>query len=97
MDQAIQDFVQFVNNIENPVVQLQEELHENISLRNWNKRTFRTMNLSTLIRDIQNYPTFFDWWKSLNLTKHLNNVLVKTILNQNPPDSVKHALIFIML
>ena len=58
MDQAIQDFVRFVNNMENPVVQLHEELQENINLRNWNKRTFRTINLSTLTKEIQNYQVF---------------------------------------
>lgn len=93
----IEDFVRFVNNMNNPVVELHEELHENISLKNWNKRTFSTINLKILTKDIKNYSSFLDWWKSLNLTSHLNNVLIKTILNQNPPESVKHALIFMML
>lgn len=97
MDQAMQDLVEFVNNMENTVVKLDEGLDEVMGLKNWKKRQFHTINLKTLIKDIQNYPTFLDWWKSRNLTKHLNNVLVKTLLNQNPPESVKHALIFIML
>lgn len=94
----IEDFVRFIDNMNDPVVELYEELQDNtIILKNWNRRTFRTINLKTLTKDIKNYSSFLDWWKSLNLTSHLNNVLVKTILNQNPPESVKHALIFIML
>ena len=97
MDQAIQDFVQFINSMENAVVKLEEGVDQVMELKNWKNRQFHTINLKVLIKDIENYPTFLDWWKSRNLTKHLNNVLVKTILNQNPPDSVKHNLIFIML
>jgi len=97
MDQAILDFVQFVNSMENSVVKLDEGLEQVLELKNWNKSQFHTINLKVLIKDIEKYKTFIDWWKSRNLTKHLNNVLVKTLLNQNPPESVKHALIFIML
>lgn len=88
MNTAIQDFVDFVENMPNPIVRMENECKDGI---------WHTINLTTLIKNIQDYKTFPDWWMSKSLTKHLNNVLIKTILKTNPPESVKHSLIFMML
>lgn len=88
MDTAIQDFVQFVENMPNSVVKMENDSEHGV---------FHTINLRKLIENIEDYETFPKWWKSKNLTKHLNNVLIKTILKTNPPESVKHSLIFMML
>jgi hypothetical protein len=110
MDQAILDFVQFVNNYacrygedhhwSSVVVKLDEEIKSGFPpRRNYNtqQNKFHSIDLKKLIKDIHNYSDFLDWWQSRNMPKHLNKVLVKTILNLNPPESVKNALIFIML
>lgn len=96
MDMAIKEFVEFVNNMENPVVKLNQDL-KRIGLKNFPTQPFHSINFHVLIKNIESHETFLDWWKSKNLTKHFHNVLIKTILNQNPPESVKHALIFMML
>ena len=86
MKTETQEFADFIDGMKNPIVKLQDQ------------NMFHTINLKTLTKDIQNYTNFTDWWKSKNLTKHLNNVLIKTLLGlEELPESAKHALYIMML
>lgn len=88
-DLAIQEFSDFVDNMKNPIVKLYEEQSSNL---------FHTINLKTLTKDIRNHTNFREWWEGKNLTKHLNNVLIKTLLGlEGLPKSVEHALYIMML
>lgn len=77
------EFRQFVESLENPVVQMDESLH--------------TIDLKTLTKDTRLHHDFREWWKSKNMPKHLNNTIIKTILNTNPPENIRTALLFMML
>lgn len=95
-DQPIKDFVDFVNNLENPTVKLETSLPRN-ALKHWPQEPFHSIDLKILIKDIHKYKQFVDWWESRNMTPHLRNNIVKTILNINPPESVRNILLLIML
>lgn len=57
----------------------------------------RTMNLETFTKDIQRFSDLREWWKSKNMTPHLNKVVAQAILDQNPPEAVRDSLLFLML
>lgn len=96
-DQAIVDFIEFVNNLDKPVVKLEVRIVRENQLKKWPQEPFHTINLKMFIKDINNYQKFVDWWASKNMTPHLRNIIVKTILNINPPESVRNTLLLMML
>lgn len=81
------EFMDFVEGLKNPVVQMHKD----------DNPTLRTINLMTLTKDLLQYDDFRRWWKSKNMPPHLNNAIANTILDLNPPDNIKSAMLFMML
>lgn len=82
------EFMDFVQGLENPTVQIHQD---------HSKAVFRTINLLTLTKDLLQYDDFRKWWKSKNMPPHLNNLIAQTILDQNPPEDIRAAMLFMML
>jgi hypothetical protein len=80
------EFVAFIDSLPNPTVQL----------HNFGKATY-PINLKVLTSDIKNFHDFREWWKSKNMPRHLNNTIALTIIGLNPPESIKNAMLFLML
>lgn len=82
-----QEFIAFIDSLPDPCVQLY----------NFGKATYHTINLKGLAKDIENFSDFRDWWKSKNMPPHLNNKIALTILELNPPENIRHTMLFLML
>lgn len=87
---TIQEFVDFINQLENSNVRLDSVRPESAEL-------YHTINLKVLTKDIKDFESFQTWWKSKNLPDHLHKTLVKTLLKINPPDNVKNELLAMMI
>lgn len=60
-------------------------------------KTYQTIELMTLAKDLLEHPDLLAWWKSKNMPKHLNDTVAKTILALDPPEEIRAAILFIML
>lgn len=87
MDSIQQQFISFVEGLEDPAIPLLQE----------GSKIYRTINLKVFIKNINQWESFHDWWKSKNMTPYLNKNVIKSIINVNPPDSVKNVLISMTL
>jgi len=84
---TIQEFTAFIDSLPNPTVQI----------HNFGKATYHTIDLKVLTKNIEKFQDLRDWWKSKNMTPHLNNTIALTIIGLNPPESIKNAMLFLML
>ncbi|NBT57262.1 hypothetical protein EBT16_00600 [bacterium] len=81
------EFTAFIDSLPDPTVQI----------HNFGKATYHTINLKGLTKGIENFHDFREWWKSKNMPRHLNNTIALTIIGLNPPESIKNAMLFLML
>jgi len=81
---STKEFVKFVENLENSVIQIDHNL---------SKATYRSINLKILVKDIEEYETFPEWWNA----KGLSNDLAKVLIKAGPAENIKCALLFVML
>lgn len=85
---SIEEFMSFVNSLK----------ETNIAINfNRSKATWHTIDLRIFTKNIHEYKSFNEWWQSKNMTENLNNTIVKTLLDQKPPEKVREALLFMML
>jgi hypothetical protein len=84
MDAIQEQFVSFVEGLEDPAIPFAG-------------RIYRSMNLKVFIKNINQWESFHDWWKSKNMTPYFNKNVIKSILSVGPPDSVKNILISMTL
>ena len=84
---TIQEFTAFIESLPDATVQI----------HNFAKTTYHTIDLLTLTNDIGNFQDFRDWWRSKNMSKHLNNTIALTIIRLDPPENIKNAMLFLML
>lgn len=84
--EVIQEFIEFIENLESSIVKL-----------HGSGPAFRSIDLKILTKNIKNYSSINDWMKSFNLTSHLKKNIITTILNNNPPESVKNELLAEMI
>jgi hypothetical protein len=79
-----QEFLDFISSLPSPRV----PLHGNPG---------RTIDLQTLARDLPDHDSLLSWWKGKNMPPHLSNTVAKTILELNPPEDVRAAMLFLMM
>lgn len=84
--ETIKEFIEFIESLEFSTVKL-----------HGSGPAFRSIDLKTLTKNVKNYSSINDWMKSLNLTNHLKKNIITTILNNNPPESVKNELLAEMI
>jgi hypothetical protein len=81
------EFIDWIRGLPDPVVQLHD----------FGKATYRTIDLRTLAKDLHQHPDVLSWWKGKNMPRHLNNTAAQTILDLNPPENIRAAMIFLMM
>lgn len=84
---TIEEFLEFICSLPDPVVQI----------HNFGKARYHTVDFRILTKDIMKYDDFILWWRGMNMTPHLNNTIALTILGLGPPESIKNAMLFLML
>jgi hypothetical protein len=85
---SIEEFMIFIDSLKETTVRFN---------LNRSKATWHSINFKKFTANIHEYESFTEWWQSKNMTENLNNIIAKTLLEQNPPEKVKQALLFVML
>lgn len=83
-----QEFMLWVESLPDPIVRLHQG-HAGSALH--------TINLMTLTKDILQHEDFRRWWKGKNMPPHLNNTIARTILDLDPPENIRAAMMFMIL
>jgi|LakMenEpi03Aug12_release.lakeMendotaPanAssembly.Ray.scaffolds.fasta_scaffold349542_1 hypothetical protein len=87
---AIQEFAEFINNLEKPVVELPLDFKKS-------NTTYHSIDLKIFTKDIENFDNITTWIKSKNIPDHLQRNIIKVLIGINPPQNVKNELISIVL
>lgn len=81
------EFIRFINGLPDPVVQLHDH----------GKARYRTIDLRTLTKDLPGHESLLAWWRGKNMPPHLSNTVAQTILELNPPENIRAAMLFLMM
>lgn len=81
------EFIDWIGNLPNPVVQLHDQV----------KAIYGTIDLRILTKNLTEHPDVLSWWKGKNMPRHLNNIVAQTILDLDPPDDIRAAMLFLMM
>lgn len=84
--EVIQEFVDFIENLESSLVKL-----------HGSGPVFRSIDLRILTKNIKNHYSIHDWIQNLNLPNHLKKNIILTILENNPPENVKNEFLAEMI
>lgn len=57
----------------------------------------RTINLLVLAKDLPDHDSLLSWWKGKNMPPHLGKNVAKTILELEPPENIRAAILFLMI
>lgn len=68
-----------------------------VPLHNPEGKPLHSIDLQTLAKDLPEHPDLFSWWKGKNMPKHLNNTVAQTILDLDPPENIRAAMLFLMM
>ena len=81
------EFIEWIGSLPDPVVYLYD----------FGKATYRTIDLQILTKDLPEHPDILSWWKGKNMPRHLGKTVAQTILDLDPPDDIRAAMLFLMM
>ena len=84
---SIEDFMSFIDSLEEKTVRFDF---------NRSKTTWNSIDLRRFTADINEYKSFTEWWQSKRNVVKIN-IMARMLLDLNPPEKVKQALLFVML
>lgn len=68
-----------------------------VPLHNPEGKPLHSIDLHTLAKDLPGHHSLLDWWRGKNMPRHLNNTVAMTILEQDPPEDIRAAMLFLMM